>query len=53
MNRAAIFNQWIDENAALPAGQYTHDQLRALMWLSWNAALDFIIAELEDESRDE
>jgi hypothetical protein len=52
MNRAAIFNRWVDKNAALPPGHYTHDQLRSLLWLAWNAALDCVIADLEDDPQE-
>jgi hypothetical protein len=38
------FNRWVDANCALPAGHYTHDQLRMLLWLAWMAAIDLQFA---------
>jgi hypothetical protein len=40
------FNQWVDMNMPLPAGYYTHDQLRRLCWLSWVGAIVWFAAKI-------
>jgi hypothetical protein len=43
----SLFNRWVDANYALPPGQYTHEQLRELLWRAWSAACN----RLEVENR--
>ena len=45
---AEQFNKWVNTHCALPSGQYSHEQLRHLLWLSWSAAIDLVLVMAVD-----